>query len=57
MRSRGGFNNNPNVIQFRTTTKQISLRKSIVLSNKANVLALAEGTQFFPLRLKRNKHP
>lgn len=56
MRSRGGFNNNPNVIQFRTATKQISLRKSIVLSNKANVLAFAEGTQFFPLQLKRNKH-
>ena len=57
MRSRGGFNNNPNVIQFRTATKQISLRKSTVLSNKANVLPFAKGTQFFPLRLKRKKHP
>ena len=38
IRSRGGFNNNPNVVQFKTAMKQILLKNSIMSSSKGNVL-------------------
>ena len=54
-----GFNRNPNMIQFRTTIRQILLCNSIESSKTANVLAFEARTQnsIFSLAIKRNKHP
>ena len=52
--SRGGYNNNPNVIQFRTAIKPISLRNSIVSPYKINVLSFEEG-KFFFLAIKKKQ--
>ena len=55
--SHGGFNNNPNVIQFRTTIKKILLRNFFVSSNIANVLPFEAGTQsaIFSFEIKKNQ--
>ena len=57
MRSREGFISNANVIQFRTTIKQILLFNSVVSSNKANAVAFEAGTQssIFSLAIKKKQ--
>lgn len=39
IRARGGFNNNPNTIQFKTALRQILIHNSITPGSSANVLS------------------
>ena len=55
IRSRGGFNNNPNILQFKTALKQILMRNSILASNKANVLCFESENQGSIFSFKNSK--
>eukprot|EP00795_Rhopilema_esculentum_P017191 gene17191-8732_t len=59
VRARGGFNNNPNTVQFKTALRQILMRNSIMASNKANVLSFeAESNgSIFSLRASKRRTP
>ena len=59
IRSRGGFNNNPNTLQFRTALKQILMRNSIMPSNKANVIAFEPQSHgsIFSLQASKRRTP
>ena len=59
VRARGGFNNNPNTVQFKTALRQILMRNSIMASNKANVLSFeaeSNGSIFY-LRASKRRTP
>eukprot|EP00795_Rhopilema_esculentum_P001055 gene1055-15385_t len=59
IRARGGFNNNPNTVQFKTALCQILMRNSIMAFNKANVLSFeAESNgSIFSLRASKRRTP
>ena len=59
IRSRGGFNNNPNVIQFKTSMKQILLKNPIVASSKGNVLCFESESvgSLFSLKWTKRRTP
>ena len=59
VRSRGGFNNNPNAIQFKTAMKQILLKNSIMSSNRSNVLCFESQSigSLFSLKWTKRRTP
>ena len=59
IRSRGGFNNNPNALQFKTALRQILLRNSIMASNKANVICFEDQAHgsIFSLKASKRRTP
>ena len=59
VRSRGGFNNNPNAIQFKTAMKQILMKNSIMASNKGNVLCFESQSigSLFSLKWTKRRSP
>lgn len=59
IRARGGFNNNPNVLQFKTALKQIMMRNSIMSSNRANVVTFDETYtgSIFSFKSAKRKSP
>ena len=59
VRSRGGFNNNPNVIQFRTALKLILIKNSILVSSKGNCLCFESKSigSLFSLKWSKRRSP
>lgn len=59
IRARGGSNNNPNTIQFKSTLRQILMHNSIAPSNKSNVLSFEETYNgcIFSLKTSRRQSP
>ena len=56
IRGKNGFNNNPNVIQFKSSLKRILLRNSIIGSKYANCEAFDSNSVGSVFSLKWNKH-
>ena len=59
IRARGGYNNNPNTLQFRTSLKQILMKNSIRPSTSANVLSFedAYNGSIFTLKCSKRQSP
>ena len=59
IRARGGYNNNPNTLQFRTSLKQILMKNSISPSTSANVLSFedAYNGSIFTLKSSKRQSP
>lgn len=59
VRSRGGYNNNPNAIQFKTAIKQILVKNSIMSSSKGNVLCFESQSvgSLFSLKWSKRRSP
>ena len=60
IRSRNGFNNNPNTVQLKSALRKILLRNSITASNKSNVLAFestASCGSIFALKASKRTSP
>ena len=55
IRGKNGFNNNPDIRQFKSSMKKILLRNSIIASNRANCLMFEDHSNGSVFSLKWNK--
>ena len=57
IRGKNGYNNNPDVVQFRSSLKSISVKNSIQASKSGNCLEFESGYSIFDLKQRKNSSP